>query len=160
MVPRGCVGRACLPGHAVPYEDCIRPGICMSDMVIWSVRGHLAGAKSVALAAVLLHHILLQAMLLRLSERQLFCRHYVSRCTCLHALPEPLAAARSPHTATMSPVADADSQAAPLLQVQEEDVGGDLTPMPELQHNMRLLVDVAEADIRRLDARLRHEQVG
>lgn len=46
-----------------------------------------------------------------------------------------------------------------MLQVQEEDVGGDLTPMPELQHNMRLLVDVAEADIRRLDARLRHEQV-
>ncbi len=38
-------------------------------------------------------------------------------------------------------------------------MGGDLTPMPELQHNMRLLVDVAEADIRRLDARLRHEQV-
>ena len=66
----------------------------------------------------------------------------------------------SPRTATTESAADAGSQPAPLLQVEEEDVGGDLTPMPELQHNMRLLVDVAEADIRRLDARLRHEQVG
>ena len=70
------------------------------------------------------------------------------------------ATARGSHVATTEPAAGADSKPGPLLQVQEEDVGGDLTPMPELQHNMRLLVDVAEADIRRLDARLRHEQVG
>lgn len=36
---------------------------------------------------------------------------------------------------------------------------GDKTPMPELQHNLRLLVDMAEAAIGRLDAKLRHEQV-
>ena len=81
------------------------------------------------------------------------------RATALLQTLNASAAARGPHTATTKPAADAHSKPAPLLQVQEEDVGGDLTPMPELQHNMRLLVDVAEADIRRLDARLRHEQV-
>ena len=44
------------------------------------------------------------------------------------------------------------------LNEEQQDDAGDSTPMPELQHNMRLLVDVAEADIRRIDGKLRHEK--
>ncbi|GAB4821104.1 hypothetical protein N2152v2_008150 [Parachlorella kessleri] len=45
------------------------------------------------------------------------------------------------------------------LNVQDErGDGSGAVPMPELQHNLRLLVDLAEADIQRLDAKLRHEK--
>lgn len=41
----------------------------------------------------------------------------------------------------------------------EDGAGGEGVPMAELQHNLRLLVDLAEADLQRLDARLRQEKV-
>ncbi|KAI7842892.1 hypothetical protein COHA_003404 [Chlorella ohadii] len=44
------------------------------------------------------------------------------------------------------------------LNVEEERGDGGSVPMPELQHNMRLLVDLAENDIQRLDARIRQEK--
>ena len=44
------------------------------------------------------------------------------------------------------------------LNAEQQEDTGDMTPMPELQHNMRLLVDVAEADIQRIDGKLRHEK--
>lgn len=44
------------------------------------------------------------------------------------------------------------------LNKVDEQAGSDLTPMPELQHNLRLLVDMAEADIQTIDAKLRHEK--
>ena len=46
------------------------------------------------------------------------------------------------------------------LNSEAELAAQDDTPMPELQHNLRLLVDLAGADIQRLDGKLRQEQVG
>ena len=46
------------------------------------------------------------------------------------------------------------------LNSEAELAARDDTPMPELQHNLRLLVDLAGADIQRLDGKLRQEQVG
>ena len=45
------------------------------------------------------------------------------------------------------------------LNAADAAEGGEAAPMAELQHNLRLLVDLAEADLQRLDARLRQEKV-
>ena len=45
------------------------------------------------------------------------------------------------------------------VDVDGESTGGGGVPMPELQHNLRLLVDLAEADIARTDGKLRQEKV-
>jgi tuftelin-interacting protein 11 len=45
------------------------------------------------------------------------------------------------------------------LNIETTDSTDEAIPMPELQHNLRLLVDLAEADIQRLDGKLRQEKV-
>lgn len=45
---------------------------------------------------------------------------------------------------------------SPYLQEAAE---AERVPMPELQHNLRLLVDLAAVDIQRIDGKLRHAKV-
>ena len=44
------------------------------------------------------------------------------------------------------------------LDVKTHEEGGEAVPMPELQHNLRLIVDLAESEIGNLDAKLRQEK--
>lgn len=55
-------------------------------------------------------------------------------------------------------------QARVITNMDELKSGGassldDDLPMPELQHNLRVMVDLAAADIQRLDGKLRHSKV-
>ena len=63
--------------------------------------------------------------------------------------------ATGPHLILLMLAARRDSQGD-----EDQGAGADKTPMPELQYNLKLLVDMCEADIQRMDAKLRHEQVG
>lgn len=66
---------------------------------------------------------------------------------------------------TVQPILDMRGPQARLItdmdainQAVSEAEPDDL-PMPELQHNLRLLVDLSAADIQRIDGKLRHEKV-
>ena len=45
------------------------------------------------------------------------------------------------------------------LNAAKEEAEADATPMPELQHNLRVMVDLAASEIQRLDGKLRHSKV-
>lgn len=45
------------------------------------------------------------------------------------------------------------------LSAAAEDIDGETIAMPELQHNLRLLVDLSAAEIQRIDGKLRHSKV-
>jgi len=66
---------------------------------------------------------------------------------------------------TAQPILDMRGPQAKLITDMEalnavsEEAEGQNVPMPELQHNLRLLVDLAAADIQRIDGKLRHSKV-
>ena len=45
------------------------------------------------------------------------------------------------------------------LNAEAAEADGETIPMPELQHNLRLLVDLSAAEIQRIDGKLRHSKV-
>ena len=66
--------------------------------------------------------------------------------------PQAILDMRGPQARLVTDMGDLNSEAQ--LAARDD------TPMPELQHNLRLLVDLAGSDIQRLDGKLRQEQVG
>lgn len=73
--------------------------------------------------------------------------------------------AGTPEKPTSQPILDMRGPQARLVTDMEalneaaQDSHTEEIPMPELQHNLRLLVDLAAADIQRIDGKLRHEKV-
>lgn len=77
---------------------------------------------------------------------------------------EILAAQEDQPAAVAQPILDMRGPQARLVTDMEalnaEASNDDETiPMPELQHNLRLLVDLSAAEIQRIDGKLRHSKV-
>lgn len=78
---------------------------------------------------------------------------------------EILAAQEDKPVAAVQPILDMRGPQARLVTDMEalnaEGVAedGETIPMPELQHNLRLLVDLSAAEIQRIDGKLRHSKV-
>ena len=65
-------------------------------------------------------------------------------------ISQPILDMRGPQARVITDMEELGSKAVDA----EDDI-----PMPELQHNLRVMVDLAAAEIQRLDGKLRHSKV-
>ena len=78
---------------------------------------------------------------------------------------EILAGQEEKTTIAAQPILDMRGPQARLITDMEAlnataaEIDGETIPMPELQHNLRLLVDLSAAEIQRIDGKLRHSKV-